>query len=165
MALERQPMTTVTQADIERSRQDTLEHIAKVQAWINVCRNLLETRAEVHDASKLREPELSGFANAKIRLAGAVYGSPEYQALLDESRPIINEHYRVNSHHPEYFENGISGMSLLDVLEMLCDWKAAGERTKDGSIEQSLRVNVKRFGIEPQLAALLWNTAKELGWL
>jgi hypothetical protein len=157
-------VTTVDPATIEQSRQDTLEHIEKVRAWLNVCRNLLETRAEVHDASKLREPELSGFAQAKQRLAGAVYGSPEYQALLDESRPIITEHYRVNSHHPEHYPNGIAGMSLLDVLEMLCDWKAAGERTKDGSIQRSLDVNVTRFGIDPQLEVILRNTVKELGW-
>lgn len=60
---------------------------------------------------------------------------------------------------------GLRGMSLLDVLEMLVDWKAAGERHNDGSIERSLTVNRGRFKISDQLYAILENTARELGWL
>ncbi len=56
-------------------------------------------------------------------------------------------------------------MSLLDVIEMLCDWKAAGERHHDGSMERSLRVNRERFSISPQLQQILENTARELGWI
>lgn len=62
-------------------------------------------------------------------------------------------------------ENGVNGMSLLDVLEMLCDWKAAGERHADGSIERSLRINRDRFKIGYQLQSILENTARELGWI
>lgn len=59
----------------------------------------------------------------------------------------------------------VDGMSLLDLLEMLCDWKAAGERHADGSIEKSLQINKKRFAISDQLNAILRNTAIELGWM
>jgi hypothetical protein len=55
-------------------------------------------------------------------------------------------------------------MSLLDVVEMLCDWKAASERTKQGSIAQSLAYNEQRFSIDPQLAIILQNTVRELNW-
>lgn len=60
---------------------------------------------------------------------------------------------------------GVNGMSLFDVVEMLCDWKAAGERHTDGSIERSLIVNRQRFGISDQLQAILLNTAIEMGWI
>jgi hypothetical protein len=56
-------------------------------------------------------------------------------------------------------------MSLLDIIEMLADWKAAGERTKGGNLQTSIEFNIKRFGIGEQLAAILMNTAKELGWI
>jgi len=55
-------------------------------------------------------------------------------------------------------------MSLLDLVEMVADWKAASERTKQGSIAQSLAHNIKRFGIDEQLASILENTVRELGW-
>jgi hypothetical protein len=55
-------------------------------------------------------------------------------------------------------------MSLFDVLEMLCDWKAASERTKGGGdIMESIDYNQKRFQFSDELASILRNTAKELG--
>lgn len=61
-------------------------------------------------------------------------------------------------------ETGVNGMSILDILEMLCDWKAAGERYKVGNIAESLAHNRERFGLSDQLYAILENTVKELGW-
>lgn len=58
----------------------------------------------------------------------------------------------------------VNGMSLLSVMEMLSDWKAAGMRHEDGSIDQSLEINRKRFEISDQLFEVLKNTVKELGW-
>jgi hypothetical protein len=146
------------------STQDTQEHIGKVQDRIEaVCHHLM-ARAEAHDESKLREPEKSGFDVLTLKLRDLVYGSDEYRAALSEAKPIIDHHYAVNSHHPEHYEQGIAGMSLLDIVEMLCDWKAASERTKQGSIATSLAHNKERFGISNQLAAVLENTVRELGW-
>lgn len=53
---------------------------------------------------------------------------------------------------------GIRGMSLLDVLEMLCDWKAATLRHKDGDILRSIEHNQKRFGYSDDLKQILLNT-------
>lgn len=61
--------------------------------------------------------------------------------------------------------SGISGMSLLDLLEMLCDWRAATERHADGNILKSLTINRERFFIGDQLYAVLENTAREMGWI
>jgi hypothetical protein len=158
-------MTTVTQADIERSRQDTLDHIARVQTYMEHAIADLKARSNRHDLSKLQEPELSGFAALHGRLSTVRYGTPEYQAALDAGAETIQYHYSVNDHHPNHHVNGIDGMSLLSLIEMLADWKAAGERTKDGSLLQSLLVNFKRYEIDLQLQGILYNTAKELGWL
>jgi hypothetical protein len=62
-------------------------------------------------------------------------------------------------------ERGINGMSLFDLLEMLCDWKAAGERHADGCVKRSLKVNKERFKLSDQLASVLHNTAVECGWI
>lgn len=60
--------------------------------------------------------------------------------------------------------SGIYGMSLLDLLEMLADWKAAGMRHADGDMQQSLEVNRKRFQMSDQLYEIFQNTVKELEW-
>ena len=146
------------------STADTLDHINKVQVRIAEVQAALDERASIHDRSKLQEPEKSGYDVLTFKLAELTYGSDEYRTALTEAKPIIDHHYAHNSHHPEHWANGIAGMSLLDVVEMLCDWKAASERTKQGSIAASLTHNKQRFGIDDQLAQILENTVKELGW-
>lgn len=62
-------------------------------------------------------------------------------------------------------KGGFSSMTLLDLIEMLADWKAAGERHADGSLPDSLVKNRERFKISPELFQILKATATELGWL
>jgi hypothetical protein len=64
-----------------------------------------------------------------------------------------------------HFHNGpegINGMTLIDLIEMLCDWKAAGLRHADGDIFRSIEINKERFGISEQLTQILENTAEFL---
>lgn len=148
------------------STTDTLKHINRVRDLLTQSIAKLEVRAKVHDASKLQEPEKSAFDRLKaLSLSGMAYGSEEYRACLRAEKPGIDHHYAANSHHPEHFINGVDGMNLFDVLEMLVDWKAATERMKDGGdIRKSLSINIERFHISPQLANILRNTIKEMGW-
>ena len=149
------------------SRPDTMAHIERVQSLIQTAINNLSCRAVMHDLSKLEEPEKSAFDRLKaLSLSSMAYGSDEYRECLRKEKPNIQHHYECNSHHPEYYgAAGINGMSLFDVLEMLLDWKAATERMKDGGdIWKSIEINQARFHIDPQLTAILANTARELGW-
>lgn len=158
-------MRPVTRDDIDRTELDTRDHIRKVQDRMAEAIEILKYRSIKHDQSKLREPELSGYAALQKNLADAVYGTEEYRERLAECRPTIEHHYANNDHHPEYHAAGIVGMSLLALIEMLADWKAAGERTKDGSMYKSLWVNRRRFAANRDVHRILTNTAYELGWI
>jgi len=59
-------------------------------------------------------------------------------------------------------DKGLNGMSLLDLVEMLCDWKAATMRHNDGDILRSVEINQKRFGYSDELKSILLNTIREL---
>lgn len=146
------------------STNDTVRHIMTVQSRISEVISRLQQRALWHDQSKLAPPEKEGYDKLTAQLQDLVYGSDEYRAALAEAQPVIEHHYQANSHHPEHYPNGVAGMSLLDLVEMVCDWKAASARTKQGSIAQSLVHNKQRFGIDDQLASILENTVKELSW-
>jgi hypothetical protein len=146
------------------STADTTDHINKVQVRIAEMQADIDQRAALHDRSKLTEPEKSGYDQLTAQLKDLVYGSDEYRAALAAAKPVIDHHYAVNDHHPEHYPNGIAGMTLMALVEMLCDWKAASERTKQGSILASLVHNKQRFGIDDQLAQILENTVRELGW-
>ncbi len=155
-------MSTETKYD---SRADTLAHIDRVQTLIQTAINNLAVRAVKHDLSKLEEPEKSTFDECTLKLKAMAYGSDEYKAALAELKPALDHHYAANSHHPEHYENGVAGMSLFDVLEMLIDWKAATERMKGGGdIRRSLEINRDSFKLSPQLEAILTNTIRELSW-
>jgi hypothetical protein len=141
---------------------ETLKHIKRVGFFINICVKELSERAQNHDNSKLEEPELTGFAINTERLSKVEYGSSEYKEMLQELKPTIEHHYANNRHHTEHWPNGINDMNLIDVLEMLCDWKAAGERNKNGNIKKSIEVNAEKYGINQQLKTILENTARDL---
>lgn len=147
------------------SRADTYAHAARVAELTLPLITSLSLRVIQHDASKTRPPEVEAFDRVTPRLAELEYGSEEYRASLREIKPAIEHHYEANRHHPEYFGNGIAGMTLVDLIEMLADWKAAGERTKTGDMRKSLDIQRARFGISDQLFAILENTAREYGWL
>lgn len=147
------------------STQDTNAHILRVRELLYIIINNLEARLFAHDQSKLVEPEKSVFDKVTPKLKALTYGSPEYVESLKEMGAALDHHYAHNSHHPQHFkENGIMGMSLLDLIEMSADWKAATERHADGSLEKSLAINRARFKIDDQLTQILWNTVRELKW-
>lgn len=148
---------------------ETRKHIMRVQELMLQVVTDLADRAKKHDQSKLEEPEVSMFAAYTERLEGMDYSADpdsDYQKcrqeMLEEDLNPLGHHYAHNDHHPEHFENGINDMSLIQILEMLCDWKAAGERHRGGNIFKSIEENTKRFGLDPQTVAILTNTAKAL---
>lgn len=53
-------------------------------------------------------------------------------------------------------------MTLVDIIQMICDWKASSERQKDGNLLLSIEKNAERFNIDDQLKQILINTAKIL---
>jgi len=140
------------------STADTLKHIKRVnELLINSSVELLR-RAQVHDQSKLESPEKEAFDVQTPKLKNLTYGSKEYQESLDNLKVALDHHYDTNSHHPQYYPEGINGMDLFDVMEMLADWKASTERHEDGDILKSLEINKERFGIDPQLSQILLTT-------
>jgi hypothetical protein len=147
-------------SNYDQCKKETEEHIVNVTHWLNKITTLASLRGPAHDRSKLYSPEIDAFANVDRHTSATKYGTPEYQAGLDQLRPALNNHYAKNRHHPEHYPNGVKGMNLIDILEMLCDWKASCQRYKEGNILTSIEVNVKKFNISDDLAAILRNTAE-----
>lgn len=144
------------------SAKDTLEHRSKVKSFMGkFCMNLLN-RADVHDESKLHEPEKSQFDRVSEAhpLAKSEYGSSEYNAGKAMLGLALEHHYQVNDHHPQHFPDGVAGMNLYQLVEMYVDWRAASCRNANGSIVSSVQHNIGEFNLDPQLASILMNTAQ-----
>jgi len=144
------------------SATDTWKHRERVSDIMFRVLDKLDLRRTTHDWSKLNSPEKEIFDEYTPKLKGSTYGSDEYKGFLAAMKPALDHHYQKNRHHPEHFSNGVNGMTLIDLVEMLCDWKAASERHADGDIVKSIDINRERFGLDAQLYQILMNTAKEL---
>jgi hypothetical protein len=140
------------------SRADTLAHIQAVRDRIGTFVTEMLRRGSVHDASKFSPEEKPVLDRVLPSLQGVAYGSPAWQAAMDAAGPALAHHYRCNTHHPEHYSQGIAGMDLFDVAEMLCDWMAAAERNPTDGVK--LDHNARLFGIDAQLASILANTLR-----
>ncbi len=157
------------------SKRDTIKHIWTVRRMLFKVVKALVKRGIVHDRSKLRSPEKEIFDEFTPKLKGSTYGSDEYKSFLVSMKTALDHHYMHNPHHPEFFtcdvpENNagvvdsvLERMSLIDITEMLMDWKAATLRHDDGDIVESISLNQKRFGYSDEWKRVFLNTVKQLG--
>jgi len=146
--------------DEKLTNLETMKHIANVGHFINIFVKELLNRAENHDKTKMEKFEVAGFTEYTPKLKNSVYGSEEYKRLLNELKVTLDHHYANNSHHPEYYDNGIEDMTLVDIIELFCDWKAATMRHDTGNLLKSIEINADRFNIDKQLVSIFKNTVK-----
>jgi hypothetical protein len=140
--------------------KDTLEHKQMVVHYMNLVVKQLLDRAEHHDDSKLESDELPLFDEVTPKLKAMKYDSPEYKESLAVLKPALEHHYGVNRHHPEHFKRGIRDMNLIDLVEMMCDWKASTSRQRDGNILKSIDINRDRFQYSKDLQEIFENTVQ-----
>ena len=147
------------------SSSDTMLHRMVVMARIRDVVMELKRRGSRHDESKFLSPEKEIFDEFTPKLKDSTYGSDEYKEFLKGMGGALDHHYEANRHHPEHFENGIREMNLIDLIEMLADWKAATERHDDGDLFKSIQINAERFKMSADMKHLLITTGNALGWL
>jgi hypothetical protein len=121
----------------------------------------LSYRSAVHDNSKFSPEEFDVYAANVQHFNKYVFDTKEERELRERIEPGAVHHRKRNRHHPEHFENGIDDMNLIDVLEMLVDWKSASTRTPGDSLRKGLPILKEKYNISPQLLKILENTAKD----
>lgn len=136
-------------------------HKFVVLQFLNAMVQDLIKRGETHDNTKFTEDEFPDVVAAIDELKQFPYGSPEYEEVRKKWWHGFEKHYKKNRHHPEFFENGILDMDLVDIIELLVDWKAASMRTGNGGdFEKSIQIGAARYNIHPDLVKIFMNTAR-----
>jgi len=153
---------------------ETLKHINRVGQLLQQIMGKIGESILTHDKSKIEEPELSIFVEYTPKLKASTYGSDEYKEMLKGMGVALDHHYDNNPHHPEYHfrknNSGFTGMiglhdmNLIEIIEMLCDWRAATERHANGDIRKSIEINQKRYGYSDELKSMLLTTVNYMGW-
>jgi hypothetical protein len=145
----------------EKCIADTKAHMEHVRKLTKKLANMVIERGENHDSSKLEDPEFLAFVNAD-RLSDITYGSALDNQQMEGLKPALEHHYATNRHHPQHYPNGVAGMNLVDVIELLCDWYSSAKRHNDGNLLKTIDLNAERFDIDPQLTSILRNTVELL---
>ena len=145
---------------VEQTVSYTQEHIYNVRKLLNKFADVLKQKGETHDQSKLEEPEVDGWAAMDLE-PRYEYGSYEYYDKLRRFSEVFNHHYKVNSHHPEHFVNPEHEMTLIDMVEMLCDWFAYKQDIPIREGVELIRDQCDRFGFSDTIMSLLTNTYRE----
>lgn len=153
----------------------TRKHIQSVQRGLHRFATELMERGVVHDESKFSDDEMIPLKQMQTDIdtrGPAPYGSDLYNERTKMLGPMLDSHYRKNSHHPQHYEQkyggplpakeGIAGMTLGDLVEMFFDWKAASERNGEKVFNLTTAFNDKNM--DPQLRAIFENTARAYGW-
>jgi len=143
---------------------DTIIHVDEVRENLQDCIHDLTKRSIVHDRTKFQEPEFSVFCSTRQEFKKANYGTPEYEAVTEKAKVGVQHHHANNRHHTAYHKDGIHDMNLLDILEMISDWKAASRRSPDLTFIESLPKAFDRYDIPPALRQVITNTIKYLEW-
>ena len=132
-------------------------HISRVRKHMNTFVQLLLKRAINHDKSKLEEPELSWWKEMD-KEPRYPYGSEEYKQKIKRWDKVFKHHYKYNRHHPEHYEYGVSEMTLVDIVEMMCDWLGYKDTI---AISEALKVcdeQMKRYDIPDDIRQIIFNT-------
>ncbi len=147
-------------SDVTTCRQEIEQHREKITKAIHQFNQLLASRARLHDQSKLEEPQLSAFA-ALPRCDAIEYGTDRYLTRLEQLGAALEHHYSLERHHPEHYEDGVAGMTLVDLVEMFIDWQVTWSDHGAGTFSQVIERNRERFSLDTQLTRILHNTAAD----
>lgn len=129
-------MLRPTQEQITFYITRTNKHISRVQGNILllvdlklVNRDTMHNRAIRHDNSKFGKDEYVPYVYLswyyKCKKENILYEYPE-PSIKDEITAAINHHYKVNDHHPEYYDD-LKLMSNEALAEMICDYAAMSQ--------------------------------------
>ena len=137
-----------------------LRHIMTVQGLLRRVARQLLNRADDHDLSKLAPDELGGMIEIDAIADRCGLNSPEYMAAL--SGKAIKLHQSRYPHHPEYHSNGVEDMGIFDLIEMVCDWKAANQLRGHPEWEKSVDMMAERLSLSPEYVLLINLIARAL---
>ena len=140
---------------------DTILHKKQVSEIGQIFVDELIKRLQHHDDSKLKGDEQKLFEDVLDKQDNVAYGTKDYEAIKEKLKPALILHYGANSHHPEHFIDGINGMNIIDLVEMLIDWSAATSRHKDDNIHKSIDINAKKYDLPDALVNIFHNTAND----
>lgn len=124
----------------------------------------LSLRAINHDQSKFSEPELTPYVWLTWRSHCIINNIPfDLPTGMDQKiRDAVFHHVSNNRHHPEWHLDPDS-MTEVDLIEMICDWKAVGQEFGEKNLAgYAERVLGRRFNFSQNKLKLIWDLINKI---
>ena len=134
-----------------------LNHKKKVKDRMLFLAKEIIKRAEEHDNSKLKAPEINWLIEMD-KEPKVEYGTPEYFEKMKRWDKFFKHHYKNNSHHPDHYVQGVYGMTIVDLVEMMCDVVSYIEELHVCQTSKIIKEQKERFDIDEGIAQILINT-------
>lgn len=136
------------------------QHKDGVKTYLEIISMLLNARALTHDNSKSSDEEYKYY-----KMANSVNRNDfkTYEEYMDYIKPTLDKglkhHYENNRHHPEFFDNGIDDMNLIDIMEMIADW-CISIKQNGKDLYEEIEYNFDKYNVSEQLKKIIINTYK-----
>lgn len=135
-----------------------LDHKKKVKDRMLFLAKEIIKRAEEHDDSKLKPPEINWLIEMD-KEPKVEYGTPEYFEKIKKWDKFFKHHYKNNNHHPAHYnEQGVYGMTIVDLVEMMCDVISYIKELHVYQASNIIKEQKERFDIDEGIAQILINT-------
>jgi hypothetical protein len=137
------------------SKNLILEHISHVRTFLFKVISEIMARSADHDSSMF-DPQEKKYLDEFIPvLSQNEKGSDEHKSALDYMVTGRDHHFQKNRHHLEH-HGSVGGMDLIDLIEWLCDQKAAS--VQEGNLSARLDMYFKKYDFPIQLMDIINNT-------
>lgn len=135
-----------------------LDHKKKVKDRMLFLAKEIIKRAEEHDDSKLKPPEINWLIEMD-KEPKVEYGTPEYFEKIKKWDKFFKHHYKNNNHHPAHYnEQGVYGMTIVDLVEMMCDVISYIKELHVYQASKIIKEQKERFDMDEGIAQILINT-------
>jgi len=170
----------ITREMQEHFTNRTKRHIELTQKYANK----IGLDASDHDASKLKDPEMTPYIwiswNYKMKRDGIDFEMPA--DMQEKANEATYRHITHNRHHPEYWDNDMfdgklnskdrdgipevmvdaTSMPIDALKEMCCDWSAMGEELGNSPHDWADKVVNVRYKFTPHQCFIIYGTLDEI---
>ncbi len=102
------------------------DNLELMHGFMGVEPELLDVRASNHDLSKYDEIERLAYIWLGWKYLNHAIDQTYGRDIEEAIRIGRRQHFEKNAHHPEYHSD-VNQMTLLDLIEMVCDWTAIAQ--------------------------------------
>ena len=138
-------------------------NLAQLAGYVGLRHAELDARAREHDLSKFDERERLGYVWLTWIYHCKEQGRPFEPSpqISDTVARALDTHRRRNAHHPEAHRSPDT-MSVLDLVEMVCDWTAIAQENGGRSARPWASVNISRWPFSRAARDFVFVTIDEL---